>query len=78
MLMKDKIMNVLSSIRFWQLTLAAAFVLVGHYFPQGQFLWNTLATFLATVTGLGTLDSVAQNIAGTKTPVVIVTPTVQA
>ena len=68
MLMKDKIMSVLSSIRFWQLTVATAFVLVGHYFPQGQFLWNTLAAFLATVVGVGTADSVAQNISGTKTP----------
>lgn len=74
--MLEKIKNVLSSIRFWQLTFATAFVLVGHYFPQGQFLWNTLATFLAAVVGIGTADSVAQNISGTKQPVV--TNTVQA
>ncbi len=53
-----KVTDLLNSLRFWQVTFAAAFVLAGHYLPD-PFLWNTLATWLGAVAGIGTLDSVA-------------------
>ncbi len=56
--MIKKVTDLLNSLRFWQVTAAAALVLAGHYFPD-PFLWNTLATWLATVAGIGTLDSIA-------------------
>lgn len=59
-----KIGVLFTSIRFWQMTLAALFVLLGHYFPGMEFLWDTLAAYLAAVTGIGTLDSVATRISG--------------
>ncbi len=64
--MKEKLNGILNSIRFWQVTVGMLFVLLGHYFPEMQFLWNTLAGYVATVVGIGTLDSVAKNISATK------------
>lgn len=60
--MIDKTKEILNSPRFWQVTAATAFVLLGHYIPDQVFLWNTLAAWLATVAGIGTLDSVATKI----------------
>jgi len=57
--MIDKIKQVLNSLRFWQVTGAMVFVLLGHYLPDLAFLWNTLATWAATVAGIGTVDSAA-------------------
>lgn len=62
--MTQKLKDLFNSVRFWQVTLATVFVLLGHYAPGMDFLWNTLAGFLATVAGIGTLDSVASKISG--------------
>ncbi len=62
--MFEKIKEVLNSLRFWQVTAATVFVLLGHYFPESNFLWNTLAAWLATVAGIGTVDSAAKKLAG--------------
>lgn len=62
----DKVGGLLNSVRFWQVTAATAFVLLGHYVPQLDFLWNSLAAWLATVAGIGTLDAVASRFAATK------------
>jgi len=64
--MPEKLLDLLNSIRFWQVTLATAFVLLGHYLPDLSFLWNTLATWLATVAGIGTLDSIAVKLSSKK------------
>ncbi len=64
--MVAKIGELLNSIRFWQVTLATAFVLLGHYLPDLSFLWNTLAAYSATVAGIGTLDSVATKLSSKK------------
>lgn len=66
--MQEKISLLLGSVRFWQVTAASAFVLLGHYWPGMEFLWDTLAAWLATVTAIGTLDSVANKIGGQTTP----------
>lgn len=63
----DKLKELFGSIRFWQVSSATSFVLLGHYFPDAQFLWNTLAAWLAAVASIGTLDSVASRISGDKT-----------
>lgn len=62
--MLQKLSELLGSIRFWQVTFATAFVLLGHYLPDLAFLWNTLATYLAAVAGIGTLDSIALKAGG--------------
>jgi len=54
-----KFTDLFNSIRFWQVTAATAFVILGHYAPGYEFLWNALAVWLGTVAGIGTLDSVA-------------------
>lgn len=64
--MMEKIGGVLNSLRFWQVTGAMIFVLLGHYVPDMSFLWNTLAAYFATVAGIGTLDSVATRVSGTE------------
>lgn len=64
--LSGKVTVLFNSIRFWQLSFAAVFLLLAHYFPGMEFLWNTLAAYLAAVTGIGTLDSVASRFAGTK------------
>ncbi len=64
--MFEKIKELLNSVRFWQVTAASAFVLLAHYFPESSFLWNTIAAWLGTVAGIGTLDSVAKKIGDTE------------
>ncbi len=64
--MLDRLKELLNSLRFWQVTVATAFLLLGHYFPGQEFTWNTLAGYLAVVTGIGTLDSFGSRVAGTK------------
>lgn len=62
--MIQKLSELFNSVRFWQVTLATTFVLLGHYLPDMVFLWNTLAAYLAAVAGIGTLDSVATKFGG--------------
>lgn len=52
----EKVTLLFTSIRFWQLTFATVFVILGHYFPGLEFMWNALATYLAAVTAVGTID----------------------
>jgi hypothetical protein len=54
--MKEKLLSLLSSIRFWLITLGTLSVLAAHYIPNLQFFFDTVAIWLATVTGIGTLD----------------------
>lgn len=61
-----KIKELLNSLRFWQVTGATGLVLLGHYIPDQAFLWNTLATYFAAVAGIGSLDSIATKLSGTK------------
>lgn len=56
MTIKNKIALLFTSVRFWQLTFATIFVILGHYFPGLEFMWNALATYLAAVTAVGTID----------------------
>lgn len=67
--MIEKVGKILSSVRFWIVTLAAASVYVGVVQQNGfdlKALLDALGIWLGTVAGIGTLDSVAQNISGTK------------
>lgn len=57
--MIDKIKGLLNSLRFWQVTGATVFVILGHYLPDLSFLWNSLAAWAAAVAGIGTVDSAA-------------------
>ena len=64
--MLDKLKELLNSVRFWQVTLGTFFVLAGHYLPGLEFLWNTLAGWMAAVAAIGTLDSVAIKLSSKK------------
>lgn len=59
--MIDKILGILSSVRFWIVTLTAV---VGVL--SGQDTSTVVQVWLGAVAGLGTLDSVASRIGGTK------------
>lgn len=63
--MKDKILNLVSSVRFWMITLAAASVYVGTVQANGfdlKALLDSIATWLGIVAGVGTVDKIAQAI----------------
>lgn len=62
----EKVKELLNSIRFWQLTLAMFAVLAAHYFPQLEFFFTTVAAYLATVVGIGSLDSFAVKVSSKK------------
>ena len=59
--MINKIKGLLSSIRFWTLTLTAIVALL-----NGQPLLDVLQVYLSAVVLVGSADSVAKNFAGTK------------
>lgn len=64
--MIEKIKELLNAPRFWQVTLAAVFLILGHYLPNLEYLWNVLAGWQAAVAGIGTLDSVATKVSSKK------------
>lgn len=69
--MKEKIISILGSVRFWMITMGAAAVYAGllqaHGF-QWPELFNTIAAWLGTVAGVGTVDKFGQSIGVTKDP----------
>jgi len=67
--MLDKIKKVVGSLRFWILTLTAITAVITGIEKSGfnlVSLLDTIQVWLLAVAGLGTLDSIAQNISGTK------------
>jgi len=54
--------EILSSPRFWQLTVAAIAQLLQHYGVIDSFVANTLTAWLASVALVGSADSVAMKI----------------
>lgn len=67
--MKEKILEILGSIRFWMITLAWLAVYVGNVEQNGFILsdlFNNLAGLLGTVAGVGTLDKFGKYISKTE------------
>ena len=67
--MVKKILSILGSIRFWIITLTALVAFLTVVEQNGFNMVNLLQIvqdWLIAVVGLGTLDSIAQNISGTK------------
>jgi hypothetical protein len=66
--MMAKLLAIVYSVRFWMFTLAAASIYAGLVQAHG-FIWkelfDTLGLWLATVAGVGTLDSFGKNVGGT-------------
>ena len=64
--MKEKILAILDSVRFWIITLGAASAYMAFVEASG-FSWssllNAIAIWLGTVVGVGTLDKVATTLA---------------
>ena len=57
--MWTKVKGILGSIRFWQITLAAASVYAGFVIANGfnlPVLLDSIAIWLGTVAGIGTFD----------------------
>ena len=57
--MLQKLLSIVSSVRFWLFTLAAASVYVGLVQANGfdlKVLLDTVAVWLSTVAGVGTID----------------------
>ena len=67
--MLNKIKGVLFSLRFWILTLTAVVAELTGIQKSGFNtidLLNIIQVWLLAVAGVGTLDSIAKNISGTK------------
>jgi len=59
--MGHKIASLLSSIRFWQLTLAAGAEILALAGPaQGTSIYHIIAVWLVGVAAIGTIDKAAQ------------------
>jgi len=64
-----KLTDILKSVRFWIVTLTALLAILQSYVDAGH-LWNVsevltiVQVWLATVAGIGTLDSVAERVGG--------------
>ena len=56
--MAQKIKVILGSVRFWMATVIAVFAIAKHY-GVDEGLLTILQVWMATVLGVGTLDSVA-------------------
>lgn len=54
--MITKILGLLSSIRFWQLTLAAASEILAMTNPDMANVLHVIAAWLVAVAGIGTID----------------------
>lgn len=72
--MDKKLQALFSSIRFWIVTLTAATAILENYVGGGaiEAYFDIVQVWLATVAGIGTLDSVAQKfgMANTNQPTV--------
>lgn len=54
--MLEKIKLLLSSIRFWQITLGAISQIIKLYFPDQEAIFNIFSIWVFTVAGIGTFD----------------------
>ena len=69
--MLEKIKEILGSIRFWIVTLTAILALLqalSNGTLSADIIFDTLQIWLATVVGIGTLDSVATRFGTIQTP----------
>jgi len=63
--MKDKVKALLGSIRFWIVTLTAIVAILEGWGDIATVL-DIVKMWLLTVAGIGTVDSVAKNLSGSK------------
>jgi len=61
-----KKLELLGSLRFWMITIAAASQVVKIYFPELEALFNIISTWLAAVAGVGTVDKWSKAIKESK------------
>ena len=60
--MYAKLLAIIGSVRFWLITLAAVSAFLGVVQSQGfdwKILFDTIAIWLATVAGVGTVDKLS-------------------
>lgn len=58
--MIDKVKNLLSSIRFWQLFVGLVLIILGYYQVIPQELANIIAGFFGITVGVGTIDKIGK------------------
>lgn len=66
----DKVKELVTSIRFWILTLTGVSAILAQYSAGGltvDFFFNTVKVYLIAVATVGTIDSAATKIGATKT-----------
>jgi len=67
--MIDKIKFLLTSLRFWQITLGSASAYTSYVVASG-FSWvsllNAITIWLGVVAGTGTIDGIAERLSGNK------------
>jgi len=63
--MKDKVKALLGSIRFWIVTLTAIVAVLEGWGDMATVL-DVVKLWLLAVAGIGTADSIAKNLSGTK------------
>lgn len=59
--MLEKIKLLISSIRFWEITLGAVSQIIKLYFPEQDVIFNILSVWFFTVAGIGTFDKFTQS-----------------
>lgn len=65
--MKAKLLEIFGSVRFWFVTVSAIVAILSFYGVIPDEIRNIILGWLGTVTGIGTLDKVAEKIGG-KSP----------
>lgn len=66
MTLLEKFSEILGSPRFWQLFAGLALLILAYYAVIPQGLADLIASFLGISVAVGTADSVAKKISGTK------------
>jgi hypothetical protein len=67
--MLNKVKQILGSVRFWFVTIGATVAILAHLGVIDPEIQKIVLAWLGTVTGIGTVDSIATKIGGTQTDV---------
>lgn len=62
--MEEKLKELLGSVRFWVVTIAAAIAILAVFGIIPDEVQKILIAWLGTVAGIGTLDSVSKKLSG--------------
>lgn len=60
--MKEKILQIFGSIRFWEVTIASFSQIMKMFLPNLAGLWDVITIWLGVVVSIGTADKLAEKI----------------